>query len=505
MNQPSKQSGYVKKELGLWSTISIIVGIVIGAGIYETAPFILGNVSSPWIGLVAWGLGGLLSLIGALCYAELATTYPREGGDYVYLSRAFGRWLGFLFGWAQLAVVLTASIGSMAYVFADYAVKLFHPVAEGEAGGRTAGYAFVYAAGAVTILSLLNILGVMLGKVAQNFFTAAKVLGLGGILLAGFFWGQGASALAVAPENAKAIFADGGTTAWGLVMILVLYTYGGWNDAAFVAAEVRDPKRNIPRALIFGTLGITAIYLLINVAYIMGLGFSGAQQSQGIAADVLRLPLGGFGQNAMCLLVMVSALGAVNGLIFTGSRVYWKLGSENSLFAALGRWHPRLGAPHWSLLVQALICLSMIVVVGSEMGRNAVNGLLTRLGADAVQWSGHGGFDILVICSAPIFWAFFLLTGISLFVLRVKDRSLARPFSVPLFPIVPLIFCGMCVYMLYSAVSYAQFKFNWFGHFAWILLAIGLPLYFLSRPSHEAASVSDADATGEPKPEGVGA
>jgi amino acid transporter len=500
MNQPTKPSGLVRKELGLFDAISIIVGIVIGAGIFETAPFILGNVSSPWVGLTAWTAGGLLSLIGALCYAELATTYPREGGDYVYLSRAFGRWLGFLFGWAQLAVVLTASIGSMAYVFADYAVKLFHPA---DPAGRTAGYAFIYASAAVIILSALNIMGVMLGKTAQNLFTAAKVLGLGGILIAGFFWGQGVSALAVAPQDAKAIFSEGGVTAWGLVMILVLYTYGGWNDAAFVAAEVRDPKRNIPRALIFGTLGITVIYLLVNTAYIMGLGFSAAQQSQGIAADVLRLSFGDFGHKAMCLLVMVSALGAVNGLIFTGSRVYWKLGSENSIFAALGHWHPKLGAPHWSLLAQGLICLGMIFVVGSETGRSAVNGLLTRMGTNAVEWSGHGGFEILVVCSAPIFWAFFLLTGISLFILRVKDRHLVRPFSVPLFPIVPLIFCAMCGYMLYSAVTYAQFKFNWLGYFAWVPLGLGLPLYFLSRQPDQAAVAADAESPPEAGPEGV--
>jgi APA family basic amino acid/polyamine antiporter len=504
MNQPTNPNGLVKKELGLFDAISIIVGIVIGAGIFETAPFILGNVSSPWIGLSVWAAGGLLSLIGALCYAELATTYPREGGDYVYLSRAFGRWLGFLFGWGQLAVVLTASIGSMAYVFADYAVKLFPP-AGADPASQTSGYAFLYASAAVIVLSALNILGVMVGKAAQNFFTAAKVLGLGGILVAGFFWGQGASALAVAPDHAKAVFADGGSTAWGLVMILVLFTYGGWNDAAFVAAEVRNPKRNIPRALIFGTLGITAIYLLVNAAYIMGLGFSSAQQSQGIAADVLRLPLGDFGHKAMCLLVMVSALGAVNGLIFTGSRVYWKLGSENSVFAALGRWHPRLGAPHWSLLAQAMICLSMIFVVGSETGRDAVNGLLTRLGADAIQWSGHGGFGILVTCSAPIFWAFFLLTGLSLFVLRVKDRHLTRPFTVPLYPVVPLIFCGMCGYMFYSAVTYAHSQFHGFGYFPWVLLGLGVPLYFLSRQPQQAAAAPDAEGTPEAEPEGVGA
>lgn len=463
----------VLKQLGLWDAISIIVGIVIGAGIFETAPLILQNVSGPWMALGVWALGGALSLVGALCYAELATTYPREGGDIVYLTRAYGKWVGFLFGWAQLTVILTASIGAMAYVFGDYAVKLW-----GQKPEAACGYAVL----AVLVLSVLNILGVIFGKGTQNLLTVAKVLGLGGILVAGFSWGN---------QEAFTLAAAGGTTSFGLAMILVLYTYGGWNDAAFVAAEVRDPKRNIPRALILGTCLITLIYLLVNTAYILALGFQGAASSEAIAADVLKLPLGEKGSQAMSLLVMISALGAVNGLIFTGARVFFKLGSEHRIFGWLGHWHPRLGIPLWALVAQALITLVMIVVVGTDQGRDAVNQVLTWLGVKQVSWWGHGGFETLVISTAPVFWLFFLLTGLSLFVLREKDRDIQRPFSVPLYPVVPLIFCNMCIYMLYSATKFAVEQFGAFGLIGWVALLLGVLLYVISRPASSDAASSD--------------
>src|SRR3712207_4545316 len=179
MELPKQQAQPVQAQLGLWDAISIIIGIVIGAGIYETPPLVFQQVSGPWMGLGVWALGGLLSLIGALCYAELASTYPRSGGDYVYLTRAYGRCAGFLFGWAQLTVIVPASIGMMAYVFADYAVRL---------GDGGSGPTFLYAALVVLGLSLVNLLGLTAGKHTQNGLSAAKVLGLGGILLAGFAW-----------------------------------------------------------------------------------------------------------------------------------------------------------------------------------------------------------------------------------------------------------------------------------------------------------------------------
>jgi amino acid transporter len=397
----------------------------------------------------------------------------------VYLSRAYGSWAGFLFGWAQLAVLLTASIGVMAFVFADYTVRLWKPFADWEV---------LFAVAAVVVLSLINILGVVLGKWTQNLLTAVKVLGLGGIVAAGVCWGQ--------PE-AWTVAAPKGETNFGFAMILILYAYGGWNDAAFVAAELRN-RRHIPLALILGTVGITVIYLTVNVAYLLVLGFEGVRQSKAVAADVLSRPLGDFGEKAMCLLVMISALGAINGLILTGSRVYSSLGAEHSVFAWLGRWHPRLGSPVWSLLAQALISLAMIAAVGTEPGRQTLDELLQRIGLEPLPWKQYfGGFETLVAGTAPVFWLFFLLTGVSLFALRQRDPRINRPFSVPFYPVVPLIFCGTCLYMWYAAVSYAKNL----AMIGWVPLLAGLPLYLISKRRVLSADDESGGMAVEPQTE----
>jgi amino acid transporter len=425
------------------------------------------------MGLGTWALGGALSLVGALSYAELASTYPQSGGDYVYLTRAFGSWLGFLFGWAQLAVIITSSTGAMAFVFGDYAVRLWKLQSEDAA---------LFAVGAVTALTLMNVLGVVLGKWTQNLLSLLKVLGLAGIVVTGFWWGKPGSWVVSQPV-VKPDF--------GLAMIFVLYAYGGWNDMAFVAAELRQ-RRNITLALILGTAGITIIYLFANAAYISALGFDGVRRSTAVAAEVLQRAgeFGDFGEKGMCLLVMTSALGAMNGLIFTGSRVYARLGTEHSFFAILGRWEPRLGSPVWSLLAQALVTLLMIAAVGTAQGRDGIDYLLTRFRLEPLPWKEYfGGFGTLVAGTAPVFWGFFLLTGLSLFSLRQRDPGIERPFSVPLFPLLPLIFCSTCFYMLYQAIKYA-------GNLALmglLPLLLGLPLYWLPnrRPAIEDLAVNE--------------
>jgi amino acid transporter len=463
MESSGPNPGTVRAHLGLWDAVNIIIGIVIGAGIYETPPYVFSKVSGPWMGMGVWALAGVLCLIGSLCYAELATTYPRLGGDYVYLTRAYGSPVGFLYGWAQLSVIQTGNIGMMAYVFADYCVRLFD---------LNPGTSVMLAAAAVLCLASLNMMGVVFGKSTQNVLTTAKVVGLAAIVVAGFMWGKG--------TTGDASSAVGGNFSLAAAFVPVFLTYGGWNDAAFVAAELRNRRRNIPLALILGTCAITAIYLLVNGAYLMGLGFEGVRQSKAVAADVLaQAPQswGNFGSKAMCLIVMISALGAVNGLIFTSSRIYAALGSEHSIFALLGRWNPRTGSPFWSLLTLTLISLGLIVIVGTDAGRNMVNELLDWVALGKVEWSGHGGFDTLLQFSAPIFWFFFLLSGLGLFILRWKDRGMHRPFSVPLFPVVPLIFCATCAYMLYGGIIYA-------GQLGWVgtaMVLLGLPLYLVSK------------------------
>jgi amino acid transporter len=470
MTSPHEQHEPGMGHLGLWDAVSIIVGIVVGTAIFKTPQLVFGNVRGPWEGLGCWALGGAVALLGSLVYAELATTYPRMGGDYVYLTRAFGRCVGFLFGWAQLAVILTGSIGAMAYAFGDYAVALWALPPDATVW---------FAVGSVVALTALNLLGVVCGRTVQNLLSGVKVLGLAVIVAAGLAWGGRESLTATQPMSGPG---------FGLAMVFVLYAYGGWNDAAFIAFEVRNRGRNMPLALLLGTGGITLIYLLVNGAYLWGLGFEELRASSAPAADVLRLALGDWGGKGISLLVMLSALGAINGLIFTGSRVYVSLGKDHRVFAWLGRWNIPHGSPVRSLVAQAAMTLLLIVVVGTVAGQKAVDQGLTAIGLAPLPWDKYyGGFNTLVAGSAAVFWGFFLLTGISLFILRVKDRGIQRPFPAPLFPLEPIVFCGMCGYMLYSAVDYAR-GLSLLGI---VPLIIGLPLYLVSQRS---AAEPPADA-----------
>ena len=457
-----------QSQLGLWDAISIITGIVIGTSIFKIPWLIFLNVSDPWMGLIVWVFGGFLAFVGGLCYAELATTYPRSGGDYVYLSRAYGLWAGFLFGWAQLSIVLTASIGAMAFVFAENATSLYDLTQIVDVGLSSE---FLYAILAIVVISVLNMIGVTLGKVAQNLLTVLKIVGLGAIIFAGLFWVESS------PTEWK--FAERDQLGWGaLALILVLYAYGGWNDAAFVAAEVRDVKRNIPLALLLGIGLITLIYLLVNAAYLVGLGFEQARQPGAqLPQLLLEWMLPGFGGKAITIIIMTSALGAVNGLTFTGARVYATLGNDYPLFGWLGRWKPGRGAPILALIVQALITIGMVWTLATETGHRLVNDLLQTVNLKPEgEWQPGGGFEALVSHSAPVFWVFFLMTGISVIILRFKDRGIERPFTATLYPLTPLIFCAMCCYMLYQSTIYVGFR----SLFAIALVLLGIPLFVLS-------------------------
>jgi amino acid transporter len=434
----------VAARLSLWDTTSMIVGIIIGVGIYETPGKIFRASSGPWEGLALWVLGGLVALVGAFCFAELASTYPRSGGEYVYLTRAYGRGMGFVFGWAQLAVIRTAgSIAGVAYIFADYWNRLFPDL------GPDPILSAAAATVPIVLLTAINIVGVYFGKRTQNALTALKVLGIAGILLAGFLWGnpRAAATASAGPSSAEGV-------AWAMMM--VLWTYAGWHEAAYVAAEVRDRRRNLPRALLLGTGIVTALYLLINLAYLAGLGFTAAQTDT-VSADLVEEVLGKRSGWCMTVLVLVSALGCLNGMIFTSSRIFAELGADHALFAPLGRWHRRLGTPVCSLLLQGGFSAAFVLVVG-------------------IGWSGSG-FDTLLKCTAAVFWLFFLLTGLALFVLRWHDPHVERPFPVPLYPLTPLLFCLCCAAMIYGCVYTAPVE----TLIGLGIVAAGIPMYFVSR------------------------
>ncbi|MHB8954071.1 MAG: APC family permease [Pirellulaceae bacterium] len=460
---PREPAPPIAATLGLWDAVSIIVGIVVGTSIFKIPGMVFSNVPGPWEAMGVWLLGGLLSLNGALCYAELATTYPRSGGDYHYLTRAFGRWMGFLFGWAQLAVILTGSIAVMAYAFADYGVRLWG------ADPQTSAATLWLAIGAIVLLSLLNLAGVVVGKSVQNLLSAVKILGLVGIFLAAVFCSSRGSLQSTGTWEGSNL---------GLALIFVLYAYGGWNDAAFVAAEVRGQQRKLPLALFLGIGMITVIYLLVIMAYVLVLGFDGARKSETPAADVMQLVVGDGGRSLISGLVMVSALGAINGLILTGSRIYASLGADHVLFARLANWNQRRGAPVTALVAQGAIAVLLALSVGTTVGRTTIDGLWSLFGGTGLPWDDYGGgFETLLSGTAPVFWMFFLLTGLSLFVLRWRDGMRPRPFTTPLYPLPPIVFCATCIYMLYSSLTYAQ----GLAIVGLLPLAVGIPLYAISQ------------------------
>jgi len=404
MNTPAK-------TLSLFDSVCIIVGIIIGVGVYETTPLVAACMGG-WVGVVAvWLVGGVFALCGALCYAELATTYPDQGGDYVYLSRAYGRWAGFLFGWSQLAIIRPGDIALMAFIFARYATTLYAPFSD---------IGIFYAAGAVVLLTLINILGVRESKGAQNTLTVLKVVGLLFVVILGF--------LAPGCETRPAIghFSGGGIK---LAMILVLFTYGGWNEMAYVAAEIRAPERNIFRALVLGTVVVALIYLLVNWAFLHALGYEGLAASEAVAVDVVATMLPDQAERWVGVLICISALGAINGMIFTGSRISYALGTGHRIFKILGKWNPRLGTPVAALVLQGLISLGIVLLAGS--------------------------FVDTILYSAPAVWIFFLATGLAVFRLRRQETMKSRPCRVVGYPATPIVFCSAAAFMLYNAFTYA--------------------------------------------------
>jgi amino acid transporter len=482
MSRPTPPPAAAAPALGLWDVVSIIVGIIIGSSIYQSPPLIFANVSGPAAGLAAWALGGVLALVGALCYAELANAYPSSGGDYDYLNRAFGRPLGFAFAWAQLSVIRAGgSIAIMACVFADYADGLL-PLRQHLAGTAFADRpTLTYATLAIVGLAVVNALGLRPGKFTQNLLTAAKVLGLGGIIVVGFLW-------FLQPAPPHPVVPPRETNFW-LAMVFVFYAYTGWNEAAFVASELRDRRRNIVLALVLGTAAVTVIYLAVNAAYLSALGFEGVATSrQGVAARVLALPLGERGAQAMSVLVMISALGAINGLLFSGARLNTAFGADYRLISWLGGDPEKPGRAVGALAAQVVFSVGLIALVEhANQWKSVVVEAAHRLriplnlGEDAYSPSAQDRFNELVICTGPVFYFFLFLTGLSLFVLRFRDPGRERPFRVPGYPVLPAVFCLSSLYMLYRTSDYALSKLPADVLVVAALLLLGVPLYVLAR------------------------
>ena len=429
--------------LSVGDGIFLTVGMIIGALIFKAPSMVAGATSGPGPFLLAWLLGGAISLCGALVYAELASRHPHTGGEYVFLNEGMGRGVAFLFAWSRMTVIQTGAIAAVAFVFGDYASEIFSFGVHSSA---------IWAAGAVVVLTALNFAGTLQSKTLQKVMETVLIAGLVIFSVAAIVIGGSPKPATAAPSGS-----------FGFAMIFVLLAYGGWNEAAYLAGEVRNARRNMTRILVWGVVAVTALYLVVNLGYLAVLGHGGIRESKAVAADVMRVLAGDKAVVLLALIVCISVLTTINAAIFTGARTSWALGRDFRILRFLGNWREQGSTPANALLLQGAITL-----------------LLVAAGAATPD-----GFNAMVAYTTPVFWTFMYLVATSLFVIRDRAKEKA-PFGVPLYPHIPFVFCAACLYMLYSSIDYVRNpdygpKFGWAVGAGLVVMAAGIPLFFATR------------------------
>ena len=426
------------RSLGLSDATLLIVGCIVGVGIFRTASSIAGYLPSAPLILLIWVFGGLLSLCGALCYAELAAMFPASGGDYVYITKVYGRFWGFLFGWTKLFIERTGTIAILGVVFAEYfgGVLLY--------GTEMTRWV---AACAILFLTGVNVVGIRWGKYVQNVFTVLKIAALLAIIYAGISATAGTQhvfAWKVLPDNLPLI------QSLGMALLFVIWTFGGWTEAAYVAEEVKDPTRNIPRAILIGVVLVTVLYLGVNGTYLLLVPVETLANTPLIASYVMQSTLGYTGAIVIAWMVSCSAFGALNGYILTGGRILYAIGKEHALFGRLGVVHPSFHTPALALWTNAVIAIGLV---------------FTKT------------FDQMVTYSTVVISVFFIMAVFALIILRRTEPKLPRPYRAFGYPLTPLIFIltliGLIVIVSVQEPAEAVFGFG--------LLALGLPLYWISE------------------------
>jgi len=428
-----------RPSLSTFDAVMIIVGIVIGGGIYALPSAIAGLTGTlDWM-LIAWACGALLTLIGALCYAEMASAFPDAGGDYHFLTRAFGRDLSFFYGWARVTVILPGACVMLALLCGDYLSRVLNLGPYSTA---------IYACSIIVLLTAVNVAGLKESSRTQNVLTGLEIAGLLLVVLAGLLVTGPASA----PPPADSLSTV--PAMFGLALVFVLFTYGGWSEAAYISAEVRGGQRAILKVLVISIALLTAVYLVFVLALVKGLGFDGLKASKAVGADVMRAAFGTFGEKLIGAIVALAALTSINATIIVGARNSYALGRDWPLLKFMGRWDSARSVPRAALLTQGAIALALIGVAMLE----------------------KGGVKTMVEFTAPVFWTFLFLVGVAVFLLHNKP-FVGERFEVPLYPLTPLVFCASCAWLAYSSTTYAASKNA--VHISLAVMAVGLVVLVL--------------------------
>ncbi|HKQ56572.1 MAG TPA: amino acid permease [Candidatus Eisenbacteria bacterium] len=438
---PARSEIELKRQIGLYAATAITVGNIVGSGIFRSPHSVAQHLEGFWPVLLAWVIGGVLSICGALVLAELAVTHPKTGGLYVFIRESFGDAFAFVFGWASLWVIKPTVIASITSVFALYLCQVM---------GWPKSAEFPVGAAAILVLTVINWLGVKEGAGTQSLFTTLKIIGIAGLCIAAFTLPQVHPPTAV--EAAGPVTDTTFLQALALAMISVLFAYDGWTDATYVAGEVVNPRRTMPIAIVWGTWLVIAVYVLTNIAYFHVLGADGVARYEAVGSETIRRLLGGAGAAGLAALVAISTFGTTNGAILTGPRVTQAMAADGLLWGALARLDPRRGTPTLALWVQGILsCVWLWCASGFE---------------DVSGW--------FVTTS----WLFYALVTASIFVQRRREArgEIATPhYRTPLYPLTPILFVLATALIIFSDLRDSGWK-------AWAgvgIAALGFPVYWL--------------------------
>lgn len=442
----------LRRDLGIWASVAIVVGTTIGSGIFLVPKDMVRSVGTPALVFVVWIFGGLLALFGALAAAELAAAMPEAGGGYVYLREAYGPFWGFVYGWTMLWVGQSGSVATLGTGFFYYLANFFPaldkvlyslPAPLGPGGGPLEiRLGQLVAIGVILVLALVNYSGVRFGGAVQVVVTLVKIALILSIIAIGFFGGAGSI------DNFRsAAPATGGFLGFSAAMVAALWAYDGWFNLTFVGSEIKDPQRNFPIALTLGTGIVIATYVVTNLAYFYVMPASGVAASDRVAAEMMRKVLGSPGAAAVSVAAMISIFAALNGSILSGSRIPYALAADGLFFRPLARVHPRFRTPGISIL--AVAGWGSVLVLS-------------------------GRYEQLYTLVIFAIWILYAMNIAGVMVLRRKRPDMPRPYRVPGYPIVPVLFVTTAIALLFSTLIESPRE----SLMGVVLILVGVPFYF---------------------------
>lgn len=443
---PPETSPELRRVLGLVSVIGIVIGTMIGSGIFINPAKVAKDVGTPAMMLAVWIVGGMLSFFGALAIAELAAAYSQAGGIYIFLREAYGSLVAFLFGWTLFLVIEAGTVATLAVGFSSKYLPYFVDLS----GLQTK----VVAVSLIAILAFINVLGVRKGAFLMNFLTAIKFVGLIGVCAVVFIFAKGSTGNFLSAESA-APMSGGLLGSFGVALVAALWAYKGWETSTYCAGEVKDPQRKLPLGLFIGTLAVIVLYILANLAYLYVFPASRMAESSRIAADVMEAAVGPAGASVVALIILMSMTGTANGHIMTASRVFYAMAKDGLFFKSVARVHPKYRTPSISIIVLAVW---------------------------AAMLSLSGTFEQLYSYVIFGFWIFMGLTVAGVIILRRKRPDLPRPYKTWGYPVTPALFILSAVFLTVNSLI----KTFWNSFAGLVLIALGIPAYLIWKGSRKA-------------------